>query len=890
MQPLLDADLLQGFRDEVEGYLPAIRAAVSDRSRHAEASGLAHGIKGAARMVGLQDLAAASAALERCLQEAEPPPAEVATALANLDDAVREAFDQTTFTTTTQEPQTHPSTARSFAPGEVWLSDHEAVPQELLETFQQEAEELLAAVGEALRQLRADFGDLTAAEALRRHVHTLKGAAGMVGLSNASKLAHRLEDCLDRLRADASAGEALVDHLQAGADLLEELCVPGPRSVELRQRTLDLHRAVVEHDSAPLNRLADAIQKADTGAPAETAEVDRNPVPEAGTQSFRTPIERVDELLRLASELNAAHSALESRQERWGRSVDELGAAARKLQRLAERFEDRHAAARLHSSRRTSASAAKPAASAGFDELELDSYTELGLLVRDLAESAAVISGTGVRLRSTRTDLSQGLKRLGRLQAETQEGLMQLRMAPLTSLRRRLERTVRVTAEARQKQVDFEMTGDVELDKSVLDAVIGPLDHLLRNAVDHGIEADALRRERGKPARGRIRLRASLDGVQAAIELTDDGGGFDLEQLRGQAVSAGLLTEEQAPQATERQLHRLAFQPGMTTAGQVSEISGRGIGLDVVRDAVLALSGSVAVRSKPGLGSTFLLRLPTTLAAARLLLIEEAGQTFAIPLFSVTQVVRANLSDVELSGDGLALRLPGGKIPLIYLYQALGLQPGPERESWPALIVEAGEERYALAVERLSESRDAVIKSLGPLLRNVHGVTGATILGDGSVCMVLNPGQLNSARRRTRSTDTPASEQNPLRVLIVDDSLSVRTVAAQLIESYGCKVSAARDGLEALEELKAGESLPDALLLDVEMPRMDGYELLAALRASPLHQDLPVVMLTSRSGDKHRWRAMELGADAYLVKPFEPAELMSTLAKAIASRAGGANA
>jgi len=899
MQPLLDADTLQGFRNEVEGYLPAIRAALEDESRVAEACRLAHSIRGAASLVGMTELAAVAEQARRSFEREELPEPdrslERLSAVEKLEESISEQLGAVAAAAgpdiETEEPFLAAGGGSSIPlePQEMWVSDREEVPADLLGTFQSEAEELLAAISDQLAGLRKQPGDRSLTEPLRRHVHTLKGAAGMVGLRNAGKLAHRLEDCLDRLHSDSGAlDEHTLGLLQSGADLLEELCIPGPRPADLRDRTVAFHRAVAELGAAPLERLADAI----LGGPA-TAVVEPDVAADqtpggAARAASSLPVERIDELLRLSGEITGNQASLESWQASALREVDEIRDAARKLQQLAERLEDRQATTRP-AGRKPQSAAPPPAnpAHKAFDELELDRYTELGLLARDLSELAAAIAGAGQRIGGAGASLVQGIKQLGRLNAETQDRLMQLRMAPLSSLRRRLERTVRVTASASGKRVEFAMEGDVSLDKSVLDALAGPLEHLLRNAVDHGVEDAELRLERGKPAQGSIRLRAWLEGVQAAIDLTDDGGGFDLERLRHKAVLAGLLDPAAAPQATPEQLHRFAFHPGLSTASRLSETSGRGVGLDAVRSSILGLSGAMRVRSEPGRGTTFSLRLPTTLAAARLLLVRAAEQTFALPLYAVTRVLRSRIADVEAVGDGLTLAAGDERLPLIYLNEALGLPPGAVDEGFPVLLVEAGDQRYALAVERLLESRDAVIKSLGPLLRSVRTLSGATVLGDGSVCLVLNPAQLTETQTAAaREPDAPAL-QRPLQILVVDDSLSVRMVAGGVIESHGWRALTARDGLEALEALEGLPQLPDAVLLDVEMPRMDGYELLAALRSLPRYEALPVVMLTSRAGDKHRDHAFALGADAYLIKPFEPEVLRSALSDASRLRAGG---
>ncbi len=899
MLPLLDADTLQGFREEVESYLPAIRAALEDESRVAEACRLAHSIKGAAALVGMEELATVAEQTRRTFEQGGLPEPERSferiSAVEVLETAIEQSFATASLTTESpidpEPPSPRDGDARAAAlePRDLWISDLEEVSADLLATFQQEAEELLSSIGDALRSLRKRPADRSLTEPLRRHVHTLKGASGMVGLHNAGKLAHRLEDCLDRLNCDGTAlDEETLALLQSGADLLEELCIPGPRSANLRDRTVALHHKIAGLGASPLERLGDAVQGKQ---PVPSAEINATASEETSggpsRPGSRLSVDRIDELLRLSGEATGNHAALESAQAATAQQIEEIRKVSRRLQQLAERLESRQAQTQPVSRRPQSAESAATPSHTDFDELELDRYTELGLLACDLTELAAAVAGAGNRMRSLGSDLVQGIKQLGRLNAETQDRLMQLRMAPLSSLRRRLERTVRVTASASGKQVEFEMQGDVSLDQSVLNALVGPLDHLLRNAVDHGVEDAELRRERGKPAHGTIRLRVWLEGVQAAIDLTDDGGGFDLERLRAKAVEAGLLDPAAASQASSEQLHRFAFHAGLSTADRLSETSGRGVGLDAVRSSILALSGAIRVRSEPGGGAVFSLRLPTSLAAARLLLVRAADQTFALPLYSVTRVLRTTLSEVCFEGDRPTLSAGNEQWPLVDLNEALGLPKRSVEEDFPALLIEAGDQRYALAVERLLESRDAVIKSLGPLLRSARGLSGATVLGDGSVCLVLNPAQLTEPKTEEPEDPAEPAVERRLEILVVDDSLSVRTVAGSVIESRGWRALTARDGLEALEALETLPQPPDAVLLDVEMPRMDGYELLTALRSLPRYQELPVVMLTSRAGDKHRERAFALGANNYLIKPFEPESLLEALAAAASQLPAG---
>ncbi|MBI1358448.1 MAG: response regulator [Acidobacteria bacterium] len=900
MQPLLDAEVLRGFRDEVEGYLPTIRAALrraageaEEPPRLEEARELTHNIRAAATIMGLAALGEQAATLEAALEAIggpnqpldEPTLEALLEAVDGIERALPEVGPPTAPSRANDAVAQAPSRPAGSAPsGPLWIDDEAGPPADLADVFRAEADDLLASLGDAVTALRRDPSDQERLQELRRVAHTLKGAAAMVGLRNASRLAHRLEDGLDGL---VTAGGALSSQLASlvvdSIDVLEELTRPGPHAPALRDRTLALHQALEETTGNSVGRLSEAVRRQeDRPPPPAPAEPPRVEEPVAASGFARVPVERIDELVRLSGELIVARSAMEERRLQSVRQIEELSEAVDRLQRLAVRIEEGVTAAKAgtaggggESDRRGSAFAAQ------FDELELDRYSDLYLLAQDLAEVTADLAATGSALRRSGGDLQQEVRRLDRLTSHTQERLMGLRMAPLSGLRRRMERTVRVTAADRGKNVELELSGDVEVDKNVLDAIAGPFEHLLRNAVDHGIEPPTRRVELGKPETGRIRVESRLDGVQAVIEVSDDGGGFNLERLRAEAVVSGAYTRREADRLSSEELHRLAFHSGLSTAESLSEISGRGVGLDAVRGAVAALGGSIVARSEAGRGSCFVIRLPTTLAAARVLLVQAAGQTFALPLHAVPRALRGNEAELEKGDSGPWLRRGDEALPLIRLAEALGLPAAPLPKLFSALEVETDGRRYVLQVDRVRESRDVVVKSLGPLLRRTPGVAGATILGAGDICLILNPAELfdraKAAQEQSQAVRGETVARRPLRVLVVDDSLSVRRVVASVLEQRGWEALPARDGLHALEVLSGLAEPPDAVLADVEMPRMDGFELTSSLRALEGYRELPIVMLTSRAGEKHRRHAFELGVDAYLIKPFQPDQLVKTL-------------
>lgn len=410
-----------------------------------------------------------------------------------------------------------------------------------------------------------------------------------------------------------------------------------------------------------------------------------------------------------------------------------------------------------------------------------------------------------------------------------------------------------------------------------------PLLHLLRNAVDHGLESPEVRRALGKPEAGTIRLSAIHEGNQVVLRIADDGRGIDANAVRETAVARGI----DAHDLPLDDVYGLLFAPGFSTKSEVSELSGRGVGLDVVKSKVEALKGTVSITSKIGQGTTFTIRLPLTLAVTRALLVQSNGQTFAIPLDCVEQILRFEESDVQRIGREPVLQIGETTYPVAHLGRVLELKtPNDDAvKRPPVLIVRAGEKRLALVVEHLIGGREIVIKNLGPHLRKTPTVTGATLLGDGSVVLILNPPELVRASAARAAMEmsmlmprsVPQRARTATTVLVVDDSPSVRRVLTTLAERQGWKPIAAKDGIEALEILQRGQALPDIVLSDVEMPRMDGFELLGSIRGQASLARLPVVMITSRAAEKHRRKAMDLGASAYVTKPYQDESLVDVI-------------
>jgi chemosensory pili system protein ChpA (sensor histidine kinase/response regulator) len=848
----VEPEVLAGFLEEARGYLPGIRAGIASGPDHIEplqeSARLAHTIKGTAALVGLVELSHLAARLEEALDEIvearSPLGDEKAGELAEAVEQIERAIE-------------------SVAPAA------DDVPAELREVFRLEAEDHLRAIAAVLPEVERDPSNKGALQQVRRSAHTLKGSAGMAGFHAVTRLAHRMEDLLDRLYEDEqSVTPDVIRLLFASADVLEALAAGEDCQASLAN-------VYAQYDA-----LLPAVAAAEPVRPVERAS--EAVAPPRQEMFVRVPIARLDNLVKLVSELVVTRSALEQRLGELERQVGELRLSAERVRQVAHTLETQYEARAL--GQRLGLLAYRQTAD-GFDDLELDRYTEFHLLSRALAETTTDIQTVSGELGHLVGALDGHLDRQAGITGEIEDKLMRLRMVPLSTLSARLQRTVRTVAQQCGKEVELVVEGEwTELDKTMLGEMEGPLLHLLRNAVDHGIEAPEVRAARGKPAIGTITLRAWHEGSHVLLQVSDDGSGLDVEAVRAVAVQRGLLDEKEANGLSEEGLAELVFLPGLSTASEVSEVSGRGVGLDVVMTQAHKLKGTVRVEPRPGEGASFTIRLPMTLALTRALLVRAQQETFAIPLDAVRLIVRFEEGMAEQVGEEPVVRIGERVCPLLSLGAVLGLpQAVPAGERPPLVVLHTGAGEVAVAVDELLGAREIVVKNLGNHLRRVPGVAGATLMGDGSVVLILNPFDL--AGKGLSPAEVRARPAAPaLTVLVVDDSPSVRRVVSSLLAKAGWRALTARDGLEALEVLH--QSAPDAIVLDVEMPRMDGYELLATLRQHETHRNVPVIMATSRAGEKHRRKALELGATGYLVKPYADEALLDAVRQAV-RRTGG---
>ncbi|MCK5688700.1 response regulator, partial [Myxococcota bacterium] len=610
--------------------------------------------------------------------------------------------------------------------------------------------------------------------------------------------------------------------------------------------------------------------------------------------TIRVPLEELDALVRMVGEVVVNRSAFQQFFGDLIRQSKDLQLGTLRLRGIAERLENDYEVAALTSTAASAAAAGggndngmlrsvSGEGGAGFDELEFDRYTEFHLLTRELGEAISDLDAIGIEASATIGDFDGAMNRLGRLSGDLEGKLMHVRLVPLASISTRLGRIVRVTAGKLGRRASFALEGgEIGLDKGVLEDILEPLGHLIRNAVDHGLEAPEERLRLGKDPMGSVRISASHEGTQVVIRVSDDGAGIDHDRLRKKAVERDFLSAEDAEKASNDEMRNILFLPGFSTASQLTNISGRGVGLDVVKERVLAMKGSVTIASVAGEGTTFTIRLPMTLAVSRALLVGAAGAKWALPFAYLHEILRVEQGELTVIGEHPVFNYAGRVIRTIFLDQALGYHNDDSRErraEQPILLIKVADEEIALVVDKIFGGQKIAIKNLGNHLLSVPGVSGATLMGDGSVVLILKPEDL-SARAEvsdlvvTRAGIDAASAGRRMEILVVDDSLSVRRVVSQALRGAGWTPVLARDGVEALEALSKSSKTPDLVLLDIEMPRMDGFELSAALQADPRYKNIPIVMLTSRSGKKHRDRGMELGVKEYLVKPYKEEVLL----------------
>jgi len=736
---------------------------------------------------------------------------------------------------------------------------HDEIDAQLLPMFLEEAQELLPQISQDLRAWRDAPADRQVPLALQRALHTLKGSARMVGAMRLGELAHLMENGLDAVIAAGNPGSAQFDDIENHVDRLAD-------GIE-RLRVLDTAASVVTTHG---ENAQDASPAAATNAPAQQAE----PLTQSAA-ALRINADALDRLINDAGEIGIARSRIEGELRNVRLSLAELNDSMARLKNQLREMELQ--ADSQMQSRRSVVAADRPE----FDPLEFDRYTRLQELTRMMAESLHDLSTVQQTLFRNLGEIDAAVLHQTRVGRELQQGLMRTRTIPFANLEGRLYRIARQTARELDKKIQLDISDShIELDRSVLERIGAPLEHLLRNAIGHGIESPEARRAAGKPEAGEITIALRQESNEVAIVVRDDGAGLDLARLRAKGIEKGLL--DPAAEATPEELSALIFAPGLSTADAVTELAGRGVGMDVVRSEISAIGGHIDTSSISGRGTAFSIFLPLTLAVAQAVLVRAGSSVFAISSAMVEQVLHAQPDVFAAARRDGCVRHRDTDYPLHALSDLLGERASPAAQSFTTLLLlRSGMQRIALRVDELIRNQEIVVKHLSPQLARVPGVTGATVLGDGRVVLIINPVPLTQRAAPARIEDAPppavAAPAAVATVMVVDDSLTVRKITGRLLEREGYQVMTAKDGIDALEQMK--NRLPELMLVDIEMPRMDGFELTMHVRQDARSAAVPIVIISSRTADKHRSRAQQIGVNAFLGKPFQEAELLAQLTR-----------
>jgi chemosensory pili system protein ChpA (sensor histidine kinase/response regulator) len=747
---------------------------------------------------------------------------------------------------------------------------------DLLPVFLEEGADLLPQVGQALRTWQRNPADFSQAHMLQRVLHTVKGSARMAGAMRLGQHAHEIETHIENMVHASSATPQAFDELLAHYDhalLLFE---------QLQQPAAVIAPAASEEAAQP-GQPAAPVPAAAPRAPAPAADE-----ADAGSRSplVRVRADILDRLVNQAGEVSISRSKLENEVGTLRSSLndfsDNLTRLRRQLREIEMQAESQIASRMAISSERE------------FDPLEFDRFTRLQELTRMMAESVNDVASFHESLSRSVDSASGDLAQQARMTRDLQRDLMRVRMVPFASISERLFRVARQSAKEVDKRVNLDIRGGgVEIDRSVLERMAAPFEHLLRNAIVHGVETRAQRSAAGKDETGELLVQVSQQGNEVVLEFSDDGAGLDLERIRGKARSIGLLQEGE--QLSDADTADLIFEPGFSTADTLTELAGRGVGMDIVRSEAQSLGGRVETATESGKGARFTIHLPLTLAVTQVVLLGAGGKTYALPSTLVEQVLQMKEGALaEARGKG-HISQQGHDAPLHYLPAMLGQGPvqPPAQRSAPVLVLRNGNERLALQVDEVVGNREVVIKNIGQQLARMPGIAGATVLGSGEIVLILNPVALAqhlahhpelSAPRQAEDAAAPADLLAAVGgvVMVVDDSLTVRRVTQRLLEREGYQVVLAKDGVDALEQMQ--DRQPDLMLVDIEMPRMDGFDLTRNVRGDERTKDIPIIMITSRSADKHRNYAMQLGVNAYFGKPFQEPVLLGAIAGLLADQ------
>ncbi len=805
----------------------------------------------------------------------------------------------------------------------------QTINPELLACFKEETDEHLENISIRLNGLTSTVSEEMIIDdsvreilhSIRRSVHTLKGAAAVIGIDSVAAWGHEFEDFLDWLHDDSAVlSPDIVDAMLDGADILEKIA--SNPDIEIKTEITgagNLFRKFITTDTgtepdtnkktAPENtenqqdtdsesstlpqecfQTAAELEETTAADDREISAIIGEPRPERrkqerqGVDTLRVDVSKIDKLIGLGGDMAINLSSFEDTMATMRSSILEFDGTLQRLKTITSNLEAGYELAAIPHLGGVTGSE-EGGVTQEFDPLEMDRYSELNIMIRSLNEAVSDLDSIRDQNAGIRNSWRRTMERQQGVLDEVRNTMGQMRMTPFTSLANRLHRTTRESARATGKKVRLLIEGQsLQMDTRIWNTLADPLMHMLRNSVDHGIETNEERKQIGKPVQATIKIEAQRRGNQFVLRIADDGKGLDFSAIRKKATK--LYSTMDVAGMSDNQLAGLIFRQGFSLSSKVTTMSGRGVGMDVVRHGVEQLNGTIEVKSTSGMGVTFIIRLPVSVAQFPAYFVRFGGQRFMVPMRDIFKVMRVGAAAINKD----EFELDGELLPLIRPAEIMRLKNGPGKpassvtgEEKPiVLLVDTGSRRGAIPVDELLGQREVVFKDLGTHLLNVPYISGVTIMGDGGLVPILNTDDLLNREKGVLhrvGTEVVQSrvevQERVLSILIADDSISIRKVLANFISGQGWQPIVATDGVDAMEKIRDNE--PDLIILDIEMPRMNGFEVLQSLQAQPAYREIPTLMLTSRSADKYRKKARELGARGFVNKPFKDEELIALI-------------
>ncbi|RMF58616.1 MAG: response regulator [Calditrichaeota bacterium] len=935
-----DQELLEIFQSEVtnnftliDKHLDNLEKYTYDKEVLREVERAVHEIRSAAKMLGIGEIAAIGDPLEQIVEKIIHQRPEnfhgLIPMLRNAMIVVKELTTQhrvrkSDYENTLNELNTYletgevlvtepeqPSLAADLATRDVVYEPEgkrEVSPQ-VIEMFVHEAREQLDDINYLLLKLEKDPQNEDLQHHLMRCMHTLKGSAGMVYSNKIENLAHRCEDIIEYyIQQHQPLPESLfdtlfrvVDEMNGALDSIKDNQEETLKNYDQLMAALDKYSLKAAPAETPRPTPPEPEPKKKE-VPSESATPSQfYPMPPQKKDTFiRLNINTMNHLLNLAAELVISNNQFKSQLDR----LKELSPQLNSHLKLFRDTEDYISTIIRESNRLQEGLMDLLADSPGATESLKNQQEKLQQILKNVRNLQDEFTSISHILKDNSKTYDENLQKLNKLSNELLDEILQARLVPINLLFQRFHRPIRDLARQMQKQIRLKMSGeDTELDRRLIEDLYEPLLHIIRNAIDHGIESEEERKAAGKPPEGLIEIKASRDRNQVIVEISDDGRGIDVEKIKQKALEKGLIDEEESEKLSDLEVFEFLFHSGFTTSEDTTMVSGRGVGLDVVKSQIEKAKGDIRIYTEKGKGTTFSIRVPISLSVIQSMLVEVNGHVYSIPLLQVEETLSVNVEDIVTDEGKQYIRYRERKIPVIHLNQLLKVRdenkpPQLTPDQYPVIIVQDEGNRASLLVDKIIRREEILIKSLGPGLKRLKYISGGSIMADGQVVLVLDVPQIiqdsirgllgasgegegtETLKSRVKKSPPPSRQKKIIEgrkpaVLIVDDSLSIRKYLSSLLMQNGYKTETARNGYEALELLNKHHF--DLMVTDLEMPKLSGYELIETLRYDQRFSSFPIIVLTGRAGENFRELTTELGADAYIVKPFNDRELLNQI-------------